>query len=188
MAKKESPKLENVNVPELFYQHFMKGHVGLPGSALELTHTVVPVKKGRGFTRILPKITQAQYDELYSYGIHARSSMSGADRKTVLRAAICAKAMCERMELAGVTDPKPFVPTRASKKRAADETAPPITSTDDGTAAALTAIAEDATKTEEDTSLNSIVPTEPATLDTVDDLEEVTGEELDNFGKDISYG
>jgi hypothetical protein len=180
-------KLAKVNVPELFYIHFLKDLTATPGSVLELIHGITPSARGRGFSRVIPEVTQAQYDELYELGMNARAAMSGGvDRETVLRAAICAKAMCERMEAAGVSNPQPFVPKRATKVKT---TAAPVTTvtTDGATVNALNTMADDATD-EPDTNLNSIVPAEPATLDTADDLEEVSDEELDGFGADIGFG
>lgn len=183
-------KLMKVNVPELFYTHFLKDSTGAPGSVLELIHNISATKRGRGFSRVIPEVTQAQYDELYELGVNARASMSGGvERSTVLRAAICAKAMCERMEAAGVSNPQPFVPKRAAKAAAPATPAAPVApaTTDGATVNALNTMADDADD-EADTSLNSIVPTEPASLDTAEDLEEVSGDELDSFGTDIGFG
>jgi len=179
---KETNKLKNVNVPELFYSHFLADRTMTPNSVLGLLSNTAPSKRGRGHTRVIPEVTEAQWNELYQYAAEARAAMPGAERDTVLRAAICGKALAERMEKAGVANPVTYTPTRTKTKKAAP--APVATATVD----ALNTVADEATE-DEDTSLDStVLPATPATLDTAEDLDPATEEELEGFGEDLSYG
>lgn len=184
-------KLKKVNVPELFHKHFLANRPVATGSVLELLKNITPSARGRGFTRVLPEVTQAQYDELYQYAAEARAAMPGAERDTVLRAAICGKSLAERMEAAGVTSPVTYTPTRTRKASAPATPTAPATPAATATAAALTTVSQEATDEatdeEEDTNLDSII-SEPVTLDTADDLEGVSDDELDGFGQDLSLG
>ena len=177
-----SDKLKNVNVPELFIKHFLTGRTGPSDSVLEIIEATKPQKRGRGYTRILAEITEEQWEELYQYAAEARASMSGAERNTVLRAAICGKALATRMEKAGVTNLVAYTPSRTRKPKA--------TSTQTTAAPTAPAATDDS---DVDTSLDSVVtppavPTEPVTLDTADDLDGAPADELEQFGEDLGFG
>ena len=190
MPKKSENKLENVFVSELFFQHFLSQVTGNP--LIERIRAVQPIAKGRGYSRVLDTVTEAEWNEIYELAVHARGQMSGADRETVLRAAICAKAMATRMEKAGVDNPQPFKATRTrTRKTKVAATPAPVAPIVSNTVDALNTIAADTTEdTTEDTDLSShvVVPVVPATLVTAEDVEAASDAELDQFETDISYG
>lgn len=169
-------KLNKVNVPELFFTHFLSAQAAQAptNSVITMLANTAPKKRGRGQTRVLEGITLGQWEELYALAVDARNSMSGADRETTLRAAICAKVLAERMEAAGVDNPQPYVPTRTRKPKA--EVAAETTGEseqEDSTVAALNTASEEATDdAEEDTDVSSMIPDEPATAVTEDDMQE----------------
>lgn len=179
---KEKSKLDKLNVPEMLYQHFIKDVPRGDSALVDRLHDTTPTNHGRGQTRILRELTQAEWDEVYSYAAHARSNMVGSDRETTLRGAICGKSLAERMEGLGVSNPVTYTPKRKNKPKAEKVE----TNEDEGTSTE----SEATTETEEDTNLDSTVrvPTEPMTIPTADDLEETGEDEQQGFMDDMNYG
>lgn len=170
-------KLTRVNVPELFFQHFLSGVQAAPGTVVEALRNVEPKAKGRGFTRVLETVTEAQWNELYALAAEARAAMPGAERQVALRAAICGKALAERMESLGVDSPVTYTPTRI-RKTSAVQTPAEETPTDGD------AISDSDTETE-DTNLSSVVPATPVTLVTADDVTGASDDDLNSFESDL---
>lgn len=188
MSKQKS-KLDQINVPDKLYQYFMKDIPRGQSALVDRLHDTVPTNHGRGQTRILKELTHAEWDELYSLAADARSHMTGSDRETTLRGAICGKALAERMESLGVSNPVTYTPKRSKGKRKAQKTEEPEATTEDD-AVSSEAEGDEVTSEEEDTNLNSTVhvPTEPMTIPTADDLEETGEDEQQNFMDDMNFG
>jgi hypothetical protein len=113
-------KLEKVNVPELFYQRFLSDRDTSSSTLLQRLAETPTSKHGRGMTRILETVTEAEWEELYGYAAEGRAHQQGTkDREFTLRAAICAGKLAERMEELGVANPVEYTPKR--RKAVADD-------------------------------------------------------------------
>lgn len=160
-------KLKNRNVPETFYQRFL---ANLPAttSLLQKLASIAPTQRGRGYSRVLPMISDIEWNELYGYAAEGRAQMQGADRETTLRPAICARALAESMESMGVDSPVIYVP----KRKKAVTPAPVAPATDDI----------------DDIDPSSGIPSTPPTVDQVADVDEADGDDLDSMHGDIAIG
>lgn len=159
-------KFINRNVPETFYERFLKGKPQTT-SLLQKLAGITPTRRARGYTRVIELCTEAEWEELYAYAAEGRAAMQGADRETTLRPAICARALCESMESQGVANPVPYITKR--------KTATPV-------------IEEPVTTDEVDTDLTPHVPQTPPTVDQVADVEEATDADLDSIHDDLAIG
>lgn len=160
-------KLKNRNVPETFYNRFL---ADLPAnsSLLQKLAGISPTQRGRGYSRVLPEITEAEWEELYQYAAEGRAQMQGADRETTLRPAICARALAESMEGMGVTNPVIYVPKRKKAVVATPVSTAPSALDDDGD--------------------SSGIPSTPPTVDQVADVEEASDEDLDSIQDELALG
>jgi hypothetical protein len=160
-------KLKNRNVPETFYNRFL---ADLPAntSLLQKLAGISPTQRGRGYSRVLPEITETEWEELYQYAAEGRAQMQGADRDTTLRPAICARALAESMEGMGVANPVVYVPKRKKAVTAIPVSTAPSALDDDG---------------------DSIgIPDTPPTVDQVADVDEADDDDLDSMHGDIAIG
>jgi len=113
-------KLHKVNVPELFFQTYMTGKQYSKSRIVKRLQSIKPVKRGAGYTRIIPEITLAEWEDLYKMASDKRATIVGAgarakarsvaegrtvSRREELIPALCAKAMAGRMEKEGVKKP-----------------------------------------------------------------------------------
>ena len=106
-------KLDRIFVPELFYQRFIADIDPSTSTLVQKLAVAEPTKRGRGMSRVLENLTEAEWEELYEHAAYGRTFQQGTkDRKVTLRAAICAKALAERMEGLGVANPIEYTPKR----------------------------------------------------------------------------
>ena len=167
-----------VNVPELMYTRFLSeitvNDITVDQSPrntlLAKLAAVTPTARGRGMSRWLKDdnaLTRAEWNALYELAADARTKMKGAeDREVTLRAAICARALAERMENIGVDNPIVYTPKfRTTRKKTED-----VADTTDTT----------------DTDLSSVIPPAPPVVDQTTDMEEADGDDLDYMQGDIA--
>jgi len=164
-------KLAKVNVPELFVQRFILNVAPGTSSIVDKLQVTTPRARGRGLTRLVENITEAEWNDLYQRAAAIRTSYKG-DTRT---AAICAKAMATRMEKLGVSNPVQFETRVARKIREAEEAAATPQLVTDGTPVSDS----------EETSEESTTP--PIDLD-LSNEEDVTDEDLDRFKTELGMG
>lgn len=170
MTKKKANKLNKVNVPEMFYQTFLSNIPAGTSTIVDRLRNITPTARGRGLSRVVKNLTQTEWDELYQHAARARAAIVGCDRDTELKPAICGKALAIRMEELGVSNPVAWTPSKVYKPRKA------VTEITDEE---LDAIEDDAS-TDVVTQVSS-----PVTISTADDVEEVTGDELDMLNDEV---
>jgi hypothetical protein len=151
-------KLKKVNVPEMFYLQFLSNIPTGTSSVIDRLHAISPTPRGRGLTRVLPEVTNEEWNDLYKQAAMGRKAIRGADRSTELRPAICAGAMADRMEKLGVDNVIPYDIPKVE-----------VNIPDVDTAEAT-----------------SDLPSTPIELETADDLDEVDDKETQAFREDIS--
>lgn len=150
----------------LYLQFFKRVPIG-ESTVIDKMRNLTPVKKGKGTTRVIPSITDTEWNELYQRVAKVRASILGCDRQTELVPALSAKVMARRMEALGVDNPV-FYETKDEKaKRESKETA-------------YTPMATPST--EVDSTPNQI------TLTTADDVVGVSDDELAGFQQDLKLG
>lgn len=116
MAKSKRSKLVKVNVPELLCEKLLSERVPSPTGVLKKLKKTEPKPRGRGLTRVLENVSHEEWDELYQHAARIRATIKGCPRDAQLRTAICAKAMANRMEEAGVTDPVHYTIDKVKQK------------------------------------------------------------------------
>lgn len=168
--KKKAKKLDKVNVPEMFYQTFLSNIPAGKSTIVDRLRNINPTARGRGLSRVVKKLTQTEWDDLYAYAAKARAAIVGCDRETELKPAICGKALAIRMEKLGVTNPVAWSPSKVYKPR---KTSTEVSDAeldqldDDATADVVTQVAT------------------PVTISTAENVDEVTGDELDMLGEEV---
>ena len=169
-------KLKRVNVPEKFYSFFLKSRPPGNSTLLQKLAATAPTKRGRGFSRVLDKVTEDEWNELYVRAVAARSRMQGADdRKTELVGAICAKILCERMEERGVDNPQPYVPSRTVTRTPKLLKNPPPAAQEES----------DESDTDLSSEATTVVPGN-LTVQQVSDVDAADDEDLSAIGNDIA--
>lgn len=170
---------KKVNVPELMYSRFLKNIPFVEGDTATAKDTLLakldgvsPTRRGRGYSRWLHgdnALTRDEWNALYQLAAEAREQMKGAeDREVTLRAAICARALAERMENIGVEEPVIYTPKfRTTRKAKTEEVV-------------------DATPETPDTDLSSVIPPVPPVVDQTADVEEAGDDDLDYIHGDIA--
>lgn len=158
-------KLTNRNVPETFYQRFLSNLPKTTSLLIKLDN-IQATPRGRGMSRVIPQMTEAEWEELYQYAADARAQMQGCDRETTLRPAICARALAEAMEKAGVANPIEYTP-KVKRTVKPKETAAPVAT---------------------DTDLSSVLPPNPPVVDQTADVEEASDDDLDSMHGDLAIG
>ena len=171
LEKKIANKLNSVNVPEMFYQTFLEDIPAGTCSIVDRLRTITPTARGRGFSRVVKNLTQDEWDDLYAHAARARQAIIGADRETNLKPAICGKSLALRMEELGVSNPVAWAPSKVYKPRKAV------------TEEAFEDVQDVAKETTED--VVAAVAT-PITIPTADDVDEVTGEELEMLNQEVN--
>jgi hypothetical protein len=109
-------KLKNLNVSEFFYEVYLQPMVVGESAVVDRLRNVTPSKRGRGLTRVLDTVTEAEWNAAYQLAATVRANMKGSERGKPLRAAVCAKAMAAKMEKLGVDNQVEYT-CRASKPR-----------------------------------------------------------------------
>jgi hypothetical protein len=120
-----SNKLTNLNVSEFFFDVYLEPMAIGASAVVDRLRNVTPTKRGRGFSRVLDTVTEAEWNEMYQLAAAVRGNMKGSARGKPLRAAVCAKAMANKMEKLGVDNPVPYS-CRASKPRTKKAAAPVV--------------------------------------------------------------
>lgn len=169
LDKKRAKKLDKVNVPEMFFNTFLADVPAGTSSIVDRLRNITPTARGRGLSRVVKNLTQDEWDDLYAYAAKARAAIVGCDRETELKPAICGKALAIRMEELGVTNPVAWAPSKVYKPRKAVTEEDFDTSTDDA----------------DDTADVVAAVSNPITISTADDVDEVTGDELDMLNEEV---
>lgn len=156
-----------VNVPEKFYEVMLQ-NIPVNSTMIDpsprntllakLANTSATAR-GRGMSRWLKgdtAVTEAEWNALYEMAAEGRARMQGAnDRENELRAAICARALADRMEAIGVANPVVYTPKFTTKKT------------------------EEPAVTAPDTDLSStVVPPQPPVVDQTADVDEADDDDL----------
>ena len=170
-------KLEKVNVPELFYGRFLANVPAGESIVVDKLKKIKPIPRGRGYTRVVENITEAEWEDLYARAVAARSRIRGAERYHELRPTICAKMMTFRMEALGVANIvryETYKFVNGIEKPKSTLNLPKVVDkkVDDVVAAIQVTQA-------------SVVPEEPITLDTADDVDEALEADVARFKKDL---
>jgi len=158
-------KLRKVNVPELFFEKFLSPVPTGDSTVIDKLRLISPSARGRGMTRVVENITEAEWNDLYQRAAAIRKRIKGADRQTELRPAICAKAMAGRMEELGVANLVPYE-TNGKPRKAVD----PVVEEDDVTPVPVAVV------------------TIPITLEQADDIPELDDKDLARFREDVNQG
>lgn len=163
-------KLRKVNVPELFYNKFLKPVPSGASTVVDKLRLISPTARGRGLTRVVEDITENEWNDLYQRAAAIRKRIKGADRQTELRPAICAKAMAGRMEELGVADLVPYETSGKPRKvvTPVDDDYDEDDNVTDGTDASITS--------------------EPITLEPAEEVTEVDDKDLARFREDVTQG
>ena len=159
-------KLINRNVPETFYMRFLS-NLPKTTSLLIKLDGIQATPRGRGMSRVIPEMTEAEWEELYQYAADARAQMQGCDRETTLRPAICARALAEAMEKAGVANPVQYTPKVKRTVKPKEAVAPVINDTD---------------------LSSTVLPTNPPVVDQTADVEEASDDDLNSMHGDLAIG
>jgi len=165
-------KLHRVNVPETFFQFYLKPVPKGKSSAIDKLRSITPTPRGPGLTRVIPEVTYAEWEDLYQRAAAARARIKGAKRDTELVPAMSAEAMAKRMELLGVLNQVPYSTPGIPRPRKPR----PIELDDDidDIAATVTPPAV------------PVIPTAPLVLEVTSDVDEVEDEELRRFRQDLA--
>ena len=171
MTKKVKTKLDQVNIPELFFTRFIDDIPQGTMSIADRIRNTPPKARGRGMTRVIKDLTTQEWEDLYQIAAKGRAAMKNADRDTTLFPAICAKSLADRMEQLGVDNPVAYTPKKTSRRTKAQIEI-------DNAAAESTPVESPA---------QPQVPVDPPKLSKVD-IPESTPSEQEAFQKDINLG
>ena len=166
-----------VNVPEKFYEVMLSGlsfnkfSQSPRDTLLTKLSKTEPTSRGRGQSRWLKgddAVTEAEWNALYELAAEFRKKMQGAeDREHTLRAAICARALAERMEKIGVDNPVTYTPKFRVTRTRTETPEEPVTS---------------------NTDLSSTIPPVPPVVDQTSDVEEANDEDLGYIHNELDVG
>ena len=117
-------KLSKLNIPELFYDRFVANIPRGQFSVVDRLHDTVPTRRGRGLTRVIENLTQAEWDDVYQLAAVGRAAIKkkeargdvSSHREDTLFPAICAKTLAERMEAAGVSNPVDYTAKKTTRR------------------------------------------------------------------------
>jgi hypothetical protein len=173
---KPNTKLLKVNVPEKVWEHFFMGVKPGVSSIIDKLRKLTPQARGRGLTRVVQNVTEAEWEDLYARCVDIRTHMKGTTGD-LLRAAICAKAMSFRMEMDGVMNRVRYTTHHSGKTfiNGVEEKASGITRRKPTPPAPVTKV-------------DDTLPVEPPTLVVADDVEEADDVELARFKRDLALG
>lgn len=174
MTKKRD-KLSKVWVPESFYLRFLSNIPRGTSSVVDKLHDQAPQARGRGTSRAIVDLTEAEWEELYEYAADARASMKKANtagdtshhRDDTLGPAICGQTLANRMELLGVKNPRAYSPKKTSRRTKVE--------------------IEASRRAEETTATQSSLPLDPPTVAKVN-VPEATPDEQAAFQRDMALG
>ena len=176
---KQRTKLSSVNVPEGFYERFLSTVPRGTSSVVDKLHDLEPRARGRGLSRVLKDITEAEWNDLYQRAAAGRAAMKGdsrgANRDTTLGPAIAAGTLATRMERQGVANPVPYTPKKTTRRTKAE---------------IMAARAEEAQVASVVDALKAVepeVPSDPPVLEQVN-VPEATPSEQQAFQKDMALG
>jgi len=158
---------KKVNVPEKWYEVMLAGlafntmSTDARDMLLAKLARTEATARGRGMSRWLKgddAVTEAEWNALYELAAEGRARMQGAqDREGELRAAICARALADRMEKIGVSTPINYEPKFTTKKT---EEPVVVSTSDDEAEASVT------------------IPPQPPVVDQTADVEEADDDDL----------
>lgn len=186
MTKKKD-KLDKLNVPELFYSRFVADIPRGTSAVVDRLHDTVPQKRGRGLSRVLEKLTEEQWNDVYQLAAKGRAEMkktqckgdTSRHREETLFPAICAKTLAARMEEKGVANPVPYIAKKTSRRTKAE-----IEAARAGEEAATQATVELPANPAPEAV---VVPVDPPKLERVD-VPESTPSEQEAFKRDMALG
>jgi len=122
MTKKRD-KLAKINIPELFYDRFIKDIPRGTTPIVDVLHGTTPTARGRGLTRVLENLTEEQWNDVYQLAAVGRAAIKKTEavdatrhREDTLFPAICAKTLADRMEKAGVANPVAYTAKKANRR------------------------------------------------------------------------
>lgn len=164
---KPNTKLIKFNVPETVWEHFLQDVPAGESSIIDKLRVTAPQARGRGLTRVVHNITEAEWEDMYARCAHIRANMKKTEDTGELRAAVCAKSMSFRMEQDGVANVVRY------------ETATQINGYNKP---GVVAVRRKKPETP------AAIPPEPITLVTTDDVDEVEDDELTRFKRDLALG
>ena len=191
MTKRERNKLDQLNIPELFYDRFVANIPRGQESVVDKLHDTEPTKRGRGLTRVLRNITETEWNVVYQLAATGRAAMKkkgvtgdvSRHREDTLFPAICAKTLAERMEAAGVANPVPYTPKKTGRRTKAE-----IEAARKAEEQEYVMIADVVTQTDDTEATEATgVPSDPPVLERVS-IPESTPSEQEAFRRDMNLG
>lgn len=188
MTKRKREKLDQLNIPELFYERFVSIIPRGQSGVVDKLHDTMPTKRGRGLTRVLRNLTEAEWNAVYQLAAAGRAAIKKKEvkgdvsrhREDTLFPAICAKTLAERMEDAGVANRVAYTAKITNRRTKAE-----IEVARAASEAETVLIADVVTEMNEKTA--PVIPSKPPVLDRVN-VPESTPSEQQGFMKDMKLG